>query len=85
MSWLRMIEPKIELIVLGIGQTNYWPSESIKIVQENLRILRKDLKIEMMSTKDAVATYNFMLADFRLIGGAFLPLPSDLEQKLIDA
>lgn len=85
MLWFRTIEPRIELIILGIGERKYWPVDSIKILQRNLQLLRKDLKIEMMSTKEAVATYNFMLADFRLVGGAFLPLPSGIEQKLIDA
>ncbi|UXI22651.1 pre-rRNA-processing protein TSR1 [Sarcoptes scabiei] len=80
----QMIEPRIELLILGIGHTKYWSAKSLNNLQKTLKQLT-NLKIEIMPTRDAVTTYNFMLSDYRLIGGAFLPLPKEIDMKLIDS
>ena len=84
LTLFRMIQPKIELLLVGIGHSNYWSTKSMQTLRSNLQKIT-DLKIELMPTRDAVATYNFMLADFRLIGGAFLPFPKEIDQKLLNA
>lgn len=79
-----MIEPKIELLLIGIGLPNYWSIKSLQTLKQNMKKMT-DLRIELLPTKAAVATYNFMLSDFRLVAGAFLPFANEIDLKFLEA
>lgn len=80
----RMIEPKIELLLIGIGIPNYWSIKSLQTLKQNMKKI-SDLRIELLPTKTAIATYNFMLSDFRLVGGAFFPFANEVALKFLNA
>lgn len=77
------MEPKLDLLILGIGETGYWSPKVIHKLRQDIQQI--GLKVEILPTKNAVATYNFMLADYRLVAGAFLPIKAEKEAPLLKA
>lgn len=64
----HLIEPKLELVVLGTG------SSVERINPEITKFLkRKGISIEIQDTPNACATFNFMLDEGRPAGAALIP------------
>ena len=81
LTLFKLIEPKLDLLIIGIGETKYY--STAQIMQLKKEIKSTGMNVEIMATRDAVATYNFMLSDFRVVAGAFLPTFSKVEHTLL--
>ncbi|KAJ6649386.1 NADH dehydrogenase [ubiquinone] 1 alpha subcomplex assembly factor 3 [Pseudolycoriella hygida] len=70
LSLFYSLDPKIEMLVLGIGDAVVTPAISAKINS----ITRKfKLNVEILGTEMACSTFNFLNAEQRLIAGGFIP------------
>jgi NADH dehydrogenase [ubiquinone] 1 alpha subcomplex assembly factor 3 len=65
-----LIEPKIDVLVLGVGDTR----DSFQLNSSVLSFMAKyHISIEILSTEQACATFNFLNAERRCIAGALIP------------
>ncbi|KAF2353443.1 NDUFAF3/Mth938 domain-containing protein [Trinorchestia longiramus] len=78
LSLFYMIAPKIDLLVLGIGDPGSKFDISLMPFMRN-----KGISLEVLSTEKAVATYNFLTEEGRSVAGAFIP-PSTLRPTAED-
>ena len=73
------MEPKLDLLLIGVGELSFWSTQSLISLRKRLSNI--GVKVEILSTKTAVATYNFMVSDYRVVAGAFLPVRDEIEVK----
>ena len=71
LALFTLLEPKLDLLLIGTGDSCYYTSDAITKLRKQFSTL--SVPYEIMTTRNAVATYNFMLSDFRIVAGAFLP------------
>lgn len=70
LSLFCALEPKIDLLVLGIGDVPVTPELSKRI----LGFMRKyKINIEVLKTEQACATFNFLSAESRVVAAALIP------------
>ncbi|XP_068905397.1 NADH dehydrogenase [ubiquinone] 1 alpha subcomplex assembly factor 3 isoform X2 [Tenebrio molitor] len=70
LSLLTILEPKLDLVVLGIGD----PPKNLKVYQDLLPFSRKHkLTFEILPTEQACATFNFLSSEGRHVAGALIP------------
>lgn len=70
LSLFTMLEPKIDILVLGVGERDNMKKIDSKI----MRHLRANkINVEMLPTDQALATFNFLNAEKRYVAGAFIP------------
>ncbi|CAL1264411.1 unnamed protein product [Larinioides sclopetarius] len=68
LSLFVVLEPKIDIFVLGTGDKLKLPKpEVIEFLKS------KKIAVEILPTEKACATFNFLNAEGRCIGGAFIP------------
>ncbi|CAD7088162.1 unnamed protein product [Hermetia illucens] len=70
LSLFYTLEPKIDILVLGIGDQKVTPKFSRKII-EFMRKYR--INVEVLSTEQACATFNFLNAESRMVAAALIP------------
>ncbi|CAD5117348.1 DgyrCDS6132 [Dimorphilus gyrociliatus] len=70
LSLFTTLEPKLDILVLGVGE-----SENLSKLKMNaLTFLRKHkVNLELLPTEQALATFNFLNSERRLVAGAFIP------------
>ncbi|KAG7494598.1 hypothetical protein JOB18_033926 [Solea senegalensis] len=69
-SLFHMLEPRIEILVLGTGER----SERIK--PSVLALLkRKRIAVEVQDTPNACATFNFLISERRVVAAGLIPPP----------
>ncbi|KAJ8921029.1 hypothetical protein NQ315_015825 [Exocentrus adspersus] len=70
LSLFEIIEPKVDIIVLGIGDKTI----NFDIYQKILPFSRKHrIPFEILPTENACATFNFLNAEGRYVAGAMIP------------
>lgn len=79
LTLFSILAPKVDIIVLGVEVSGHPSNPVIK----DLLKLTKSLNIpaEILPTKQACATYNFLISEGRLAGGAFIPPMSEDSRK----
>ncbi|XP_059353602.1 NADH dehydrogenase [ubiquinone] 1 alpha subcomplex assembly factor 3-like isoform X2 [Daphnia carinata] len=68
LSLFYTLEPKIDILVIGVG--NPGQQVSPKIIQY---MKEKHISLEISPTETACATYNFLNAEGRCVAGALIP------------
>lgn len=77
LSLFTMLEPKLDLLVLGVGERENLGKINFNI----LKFLKsKRINVEILSTDQALATFNFLNSEKRFVAGAFIP-PSYVESN----
>lgn len=77
----KVHEPKLDLVIVGIGDPRLWSaSEMLNLKKE---VKKSGLNVELLPTRHAVATYNFMVNDYRCVAGAFLPSIGHVQETLL--
>ncbi|XP_055549808.1 NADH dehydrogenase [ubiquinone] 1 alpha subcomplex assembly factor 3 [Wyeomyia smithii] len=70
LSLFSVLEPKVDILVVGIGDQQVTPSFSRKV----LDFMRKHrINVEVLSTEQACATFNFLNAEGRVVAAALIP------------
>ncbi|XP_069684506.1 NADH dehydrogenase [ubiquinone] 1 alpha subcomplex assembly factor 3 [Periplaneta americana] len=70
LSLFCMLEPKIDLLVLGVGDM----TSNTKLNRNVLSFMAKHrINVEVLTTEQACATFNFLNAENRYIAGALIP------------
>lgn len=70
LSLFPLIEPKLDIIVLGIGNK----TKDLTFYRNLLPFARKHkLNIEVLPTDQACSTFNFLSSEGRYVAGAFIP------------
>lgn len=72
LSLFYLLEPKLDILVIGTGDVRMLPSTHIL---EHLK--SKKISTEILPTVQACSTFNFLNAEGRCIAGAFIP-PSNV-------
>ena len=70
LSLFGVLEPKIDILVIGVGDDKITPAFSKKIV-EYMRKYR--INVEVLSTEQACTTFNFLNHEGRVVAGAMIP------------
>lgn len=70
LSLFTMLEPKIDILVLGVGERENMKKIDAKIMR-HLRASK--INVELLPTDQALATFNFLNAEKRYVAGAFIP------------
>jgi NADH dehydrogenase [ubiquinone] 1 alpha subcomplex assembly factor 3 len=70
LSLFAMLEPKIDILVLGVGERENMG----KVNMDVIKFLRANkINIELLPTDQALSTFNFLNAEKRFVAGAFIP------------
>ncbi|KAM7342749.1 NADH dehydrogenase [ubiquinone] 1 alpha subcomplex assembly factor 3 [Cochliomyia hominivorax] len=70
LSLFTALEPKLDLLIIGIGDQTATPSFSKKI----LSFMKKyKINVEVLRTEQACATFNFLNAENRMVATALIP------------
>ena len=70
LSLFYALEPKIDLLILGIGDMKTTPEFSKKIMS----FMKKyNINVEVLPTEQACATFNFLNAEGRMVGAGLIP------------
>ncbi|TRY61539.1 hypothetical protein TCAL_04173 [Tigriopus californicus] len=72
----RLLQPRPELVVVGYGNEGDTPP----IAPLFVACKKMKLNVEFMTTENAIATYNYMCSEERLVAGALIP-PQRLRQS----
>lgn len=75
LSLFTMLEPKIDILVLGVGERDNMRKIDGKIMKH---LRANKINVELLPTDQALATFNFLNAEKRYVAGAFIP-PSYIE------
>lgn len=68
LSLFCLLEPKIDILIIGTGDKNILPSKDV------LKFLKSNkISAEILPTDQACSTFNFLNAEGRLVAGAFIP------------
>jgi NADH dehydrogenase [ubiquinone] 1 alpha subcomplex assembly factor 3 len=70
LSLFTMLEPKIDILVLGVGERENLKKVDSKVIKY---LREKKINIEVLATDQALATFNFLNAEKRYVAGAFIP------------
>ncbi|XP_055613457.1 NADH dehydrogenase [ubiquinone] 1 alpha subcomplex assembly factor 3-like [Uranotaenia lowii] len=70
LSLFTALDPKIDILVIGIGDQSATPAFNKKI----LEFMRKyRINVEVLNTEQACATFNFLNAEARMVAAALIP------------
>lgn len=70
LSLFPLLEPKIDLLVVGIGDQQVTP----KFHKNILSFMKKfNINVEMLNTESACTTYNFLASEGRMVAAALIP------------
>lgn len=70
LSLFCMLEPKVDVLVIGIGDQSVTPAFSRKI----MKFMQKfAINVEVLNTEQACATFNFLNAEGRMVAAAMIP------------
>lgn len=70
LSIFYTLEPKIDVLVIGIGDQKVTPQLSKKIIE----FMKKyKINVEILTTEQACATFNFLNAESRMVAAALIP------------
>lgn len=70
LSLFCVMEPKIDVLVIGLGDEAVTPAVTSRI----MAFMRKyRINVEILTTESACATFNFLNAEQRMVAGAFIP------------
>lgn len=70
LSLFCVLEPKIDVLVIGLGDTAVTPAVARHIMSFTQKY---KINVEILSTESACATFNFLNAEQRMVAGAFIP------------
>ncbi|XP_055390461.1 NADH dehydrogenase [ubiquinone] 1 alpha subcomplex assembly factor 3 [Condylostylus longicornis] len=70
LSLFGILEPKLDILVIGIGNEKVTPEISQRILNF---IKNHKINIEILRTEQACTTFNFLNAESRMVAGAFIP------------
>lgn len=70
LSLFTALEPKIDILVIGIGDQQTTPAFTKKII-EFMKKYR--INVEVLNTEQACATFNFLNAESRVVAAALIP------------
>lgn len=82
LSLFCLLEPKIDILIIGTGDKNMLPSKDV------LKFLKSNkISAEILPTDQACSTFNFLNAEGRSVAGAFIPPENvtvyDAEMKIL--
>lgn len=70
LSLFCILEPKIDVLVIGTGDATITPAFSTKI----MTFMKKyGINVEVLPTEQACTTFNFLNGENRIVGAAMLP------------
>lgn len=70
LSLFTVLEPKIDILVVGVGEEKITPGFSKKII-DYIRSSR--INVEVLNTEQACSTFNFLNSEGRVVAGAMIP------------
>lgn len=70
LSLFWLLEPKIDLLVIGVGDADVLSGMKL---ETRMFMKRKGINMEVLATPDAVASFNFLNADYRNVAAALIP------------
>lgn len=70
LSLFCLLEPKVDVLVIGIGDQSVTPDFSRKI----MKFMKKfAINVEVLNTEQACATFNFLNSEGRMVAAAMIP------------
>lgn len=67
---MSLLDPKIDILILGVGDIDVTPSLSKQILQ----FMKKyKINIEVLKTEQACSTFNFLNAENRMVAALLIP------------
>jgi NADH dehydrogenase [ubiquinone] 1 alpha subcomplex assembly factor 3 len=70
LSLFTVLEPKVDVLVIGIGDQSVTPELSQKLVKF---MKRYDINVEVLPTEQACTTFNFLNSEGRMAAAAMIP------------
>lgn len=70
LSLFSVLEPKVDILVIGVGDAKITPHFSRKIMEY---MKKHRINVEVLSTEQACTTFNFLNHEGRVVAGALIP------------
>jgi len=71
LSLFTILDPKLDVLVIGHGMTN--GARNPVDPRTILKLRKKGLNIEVLTTENAISTYNFLVEEGRVVAAALIP------------
>jgi len=71
LALFTILDPKLDVLVIGHGLTN--GARNPVDPKTILKMRQKGLNIEVLSTENAISTYNFLVEEGRVVAAALIP------------
>ena len=75
LALFTILDPKIDVLIIGFGDNTSQTGKRSFPVDTSiiLKMLRKGINVELLTTENAIATYNFLVEEGRVVAAALIP------------
>ena len=87
LSLFTVLDPKIDVLVVGYGDQDSYKGKKFPVdTRVIMKMRQKGINMELLSTENAIATYNFLVEEGRVCAAALIPpnMVRIVDQDVID-
>ena len=87
LALFTVLDPKIDVLVVGYGSPETYKGKKFPVdTRVILKMRQKGINVELLSTENAIATYNFLVEEGRVVAAALIPpnMVKLVDQDIID-
>ena len=81
LSLFTVLDPKLDVLIIGYGSHSQLTSRNPVDPKVILKMRQKGINVEVLTTENAVSTYNYLVEEGRVVAAALIP-PSFV--KIVD-
>ena len=82
LSLFTVLDPKLDVLIIGYGSHNTTTSRNPVDPKVILKMRKKGINVEVLTTENAISTYNYLVEEGRVVAAALIP-PSFV--RLVDS
>ena len=75
LSLFTILDPKIDVLIIGYGDNSSQSGKRTFPVDTSIimKMRRKGINVELLTTENAIATYNYLVEEGRVVAAALIP------------
>lgn len=73
LSLFTVLDPKLDVLIIGYGSHNTTTSRNPVDPKVILKMRKKGINVEVLTTENAISTYNYLVEEGRVVAAALIP------------
>ena len=75
MALFTILDPKIDVLIIGYGDNSSQTGKRTFPVDTSIivKMRKKGINVELLTTENAIATYNYLVEEGRVVAAALIP------------